>query len=199
MTLLLKKDALIYTANYCEENIYLLCKHIQHHFPDQLDQCTVVFISNEQQAFPMWCQKACRSDRPFVLWDYHVILLFKEIISERIQYSVYDFDTTLPFKSSLTDYITQSFQPKIALLEQYKRRFRMIPASSYIQHFASDRSHMKTNQGTYLAPPPDYQPIVTQDGETMTLPQYRNMMLDDDDQDKYGKVLLEEDFFLSIE
>lgn len=55
---------------------------------------------------------------------------------------VYDLDTTLPFPCSLTDYIIESFQPHRILTAEYQRCFRLIPAGLFLQHFASDRSHM---------------------------------------------------------
>lgn len=36
------------------------------------------------------------------------------------------------------------------------RYFRVVPAPVYLQNFASDRSHMKRPDGTWIKPPPDY-------------------------------------------
>jgi hypothetical protein len=41
------------------------------------------------------------------------------------------------------------------------RYFRVIPASVFLQHFASDRRHMKRADGSWIKPPPDYPPITT--------------------------------------
>jgi len=41
------------------------------------------------------------------------------------------------------------------------RYFRVIPASVFLQHFASDRRHMKRADGSWIKPPPDYPPIST--------------------------------------
>ncbi|SAL99971.1 hypothetical protein [Absidia glauca] len=117
---------------------------------------------------------------------------------------VYDLDTTLPFPCSLTDYIIESFQPHRILTAEYQRCFRLIPAGLFLQHFASDRSHMISQDGSYYSPPPPYPPITSSNGNTMTLPRYRAMNLvydeygdnnNDDDDDKYGKVVSEDLFF----
>ena len=42
------------------------------------------------------------------------------------------------------------------------RFFRVIPAASFLQTFASDRSHMLNDDGKYMEMPPDYPPIKTQ-------------------------------------
>jgi hypothetical protein len=41
------------------------------------------------------------------------------------------------------------------------RYFRVVPASLFLQHFASDRRHMKRADGSWIKPPPDYPPIST--------------------------------------
>jgi hypothetical protein len=41
------------------------------------------------------------------------------------------------------------------------RYFRVVPASVFLQHFASDRRHMKRADGSWIKPPPDYPPIST--------------------------------------
>ncbi|KAK6011314.1 hypothetical protein OSTOST_23607 [Ostertagia ostertagi] len=37
--------------------------------------------------------------------------------------------------------------------------FRVIPCVEYLTHFSSDRSHMKDENGEWIAPPPDWEPI----------------------------------------
>lgn len=38
-----------YTRCYCEENIYLLCKEIKEKQKDLLQNCFVIYISNENR------------------------------------------------------------------------------------------------------------------------------------------------------
>lgn len=38
----------------------------------------------------------------------------------------------------------------------------MVPAREFLKTFASDRSHMRREDGTWLAPPPNYPPIKTE-------------------------------------
>lgn len=37
--------------------------------------------------------------------------------------------------------------------------FRVVPVDAYLNHFASDRSHMINKKGEWQAPPPSYAPI----------------------------------------
>ena len=103
--------------------------------------------------FPMLSQKAMIGPATPILWDYHVILLLTDSPAR-----ILDFDTTLPFCSDLRIYLEQSFPDESTLLPEYVPSFRLIPAAQYIEHFRSDRSHMKTATGWH-APPPDWPPI----------------------------------------
>lgn len=38
--------------------------------------------------------------------------------------------------------------------------FRVIPCEKYLEHFSSDRSHMKTEDGAWLSPAPSWEPIL---------------------------------------
>lgn len=53
--------------------------------------------------------------------------------------------------------------------------FRLVPAASLLQHFASDRSHMRKPDGSWCAEPPQYPCITAADGATMNLARYRDM------------------------
>lgn len=55
------------------------------------------------------------------------------------------------------------------------RLFRVVPAATFLQHFASDRSHMLSVEGSWQEVPPSYPCITAPDGATHTLPQYTEM------------------------
>ncbi|KAI8064185.1 N-terminal glutamine amidase-domain-containing protein [Gongronella butleri] len=190
----LSKESLTYTRCYCEENIYKLCEHLRSTFPEALDRSNVVFISNERKQIPLWCQKASL-DRPFVIWDYHVILLIDQDDTDASTSLIYDFDSTLPFPCAWHDYTHATFQPFVNLRPEFQRVFRVIPARAFLQSFASDRSHMIREDGTYYAPPPTYAPIVSADGSTMTLPRFQDM-ISTAEPEKYG-VVMDMDTFLN--
>lgn len=40
--------------------------------------------------------------------------------------------------------------------------YRVVPAAEFLKTFASDRSHMKNGDGSWLAPPPSYPSIQTE-------------------------------------
>ncbi|XP_013628860.1 PREDICTED: protein N-terminal glutamine amidohydrolase [Brassica oleracea var. oleracea] len=168
------------TPYYCEENVYLLCKTLcENGVADETgSDLFVVFISNERKQVPLWHQKASTRADGIVLWDYHVICIQrkKESDSEPL---VWDLDSTLPFPSPLASYLTETIQPSFQLFAEYKRFFRVVHAPLFFKHFASDRRHMKGPDGSWIAQPPPYQPIVAQDGVLHNLSEYTAMSATD--------------------
>ncbi|KAJ7738529.1 N-terminal glutamine amidase-domain-containing protein [Mycena maculata] len=120
----------IYTAFYCEENVYLLCEALSMY-----EEVAAVIVSNRTKTVALWNQKLSRDTQP-VIWDYHVVLLLR---SGDHQYWIYDFDTRLPFPCLLKDYLQHTFQD---VPSAYRSLFRIVPGTTYIENFASDRSHM---------------------------------------------------------
>jgi hypothetical protein len=53
------------------------------------------------------------------------------------------------------------------------RRYRIVAAGAFLQRFASDRSHMRRPDGSWMSPPPRYPCIVAHDGCTNNLHCYR--------------------------
>lgn len=89
-------NARTYTANYCEENIYLLAQELTTD-PDAPD-AFVVFISNPSRSVLLLNQKAAQSPQGYVVWDYHVILVTVGRRPEEtgdLEVLVWDFDTRL--------------------------------------------------------------------------------------------------------
>ena len=74
---------------------------------------------------------------------------------------VYDLDSELPFPTFFWKYATETFRRDEALPPKWHRMFRLVTASDYLKHFASDRRHMKRKDGTWIKTPPDYSPIST--------------------------------------
>ncbi|KAI8364805.1 N-terminal glutamine amidase-domain-containing protein [Radiomyces spectabilis] len=189
----LTKKTLTYTSCYCEENIYMLCKELKRIAPNELENCTVVFISNSNRSIPMWMQASSVNGSP-VIWDYHVILMYHDYAASSS--CIYDFDTRLPFPCDTARYIKASFRPELQLKDEFIRYFRMVPAATYLAYFASDRSHMLTTSGVYIKPPPTYIPIATKEN-IMTLPQFINME-HYKNSEQYGTVISEFQFFSLI-
>jgi len=73
---------------------------------------------------------------------------------------VWDLDTNLSFPVAFTDYAIQALQPR-DLPVHYQQLFRVMGGSDYLQTFASDRSHMINEDGSWKSPPPTYPPIQT--------------------------------------
>ncbi|XP_062044013.1 protein N-terminal glutamine amidohydrolase isoform X4 [Lepus europaeus] len=154
------RDACVYSSCYCEENIWKLCEHIKNHDQYPLEECYAVFISNERKMIPIWKQQARPGNGP-VIWDYHVVLLH---VSSGGQSFIYDLDTVLPFPCPFDTYVEDAFKSDDDIHPQFRRKFRVIRADSYLKNFASDRSHMKDSSGNWREPPPPY-PCIETGGE----------------------------------
>jgi hypothetical protein len=136
-----------YAPFYCEENVFHLAREPM--FAGRRRE--VVFISNEKRACAIWHQRAAvRAGWP-ILWDYHVVLLCAD------PWEVYDLDTTLSMPCAAAEYLRKSFRPEAG--EDLGPRFRIVEAGLFAQSFASDRSHMRTPEGSYVKAPPPWPPI----------------------------------------
>ncbi|TBU46969.1 N-terminal glutamine amidase-domain-containing protein [Dichomitus squalens] len=159
----------IYISCYCEENIYLLAQTFLAEASSRVApwpwEIYVVFVSNHGKTVALWAQKLRASD--VVVWDYHVVLVLRKAAngahpptrdspgdreardaSAGASAWVYDFDTTLAVPSSWKDYVGRTFpyafdeELKACIDGRFHSLFRVIPAAVYLDHFASDRSHM---------------------------------------------------------
>ncbi|XP_042417067.1 protein N-terminal glutamine amidohydrolase-like [Zingiber officinale] len=169
---LLGVSSFTHTPCYCEENVYLLCKKLcKIGVADPVGaDLFVVFISNEKKMVPLWHQKASKRSDGVVLWDYHVICIQKRR-GEAFDL-VWDLDSDLPFPSPLTVYFPEAIKP---VNSPYSRLFRVVHAPRFLRCFASDRSHMRDGLGNWLALPPTYKPITSEDGTTNNLDKYIQM------------------------
>ncbi|KAL6731910.1 hypothetical protein Aduo_002730 [Ancylostoma duodenale] len=142
-----------YTKCYCEENVYKLCERIP---VDQRPRFFVVFISNPSKCIPLFAQTAA-GERPFVMWDYHVVLLEECDNQEPL---VWDLDTTLGFPCTFSEYWFGGVRPDgWNIPNEYSRFFRLIPSADFLANFSSDRSHMITEDGKWMSPPPNWEKI----------------------------------------
>ncbi|CDW58948.1 Nt Gln amidase domain containing protein [Trichuris trichiura] len=165
-----------YCPGYCEENVHLLVTTIRDRCCSCLpDGLFVVVISNPYKSVkqmqtrlsdfvifptsqvPIWKQRAGRpNSEGLAVWDYHVILVDK-ILRQEVQ--VLDLDTTLSFPCSFDDYVRYALRDEFTLSSEYKRLFHLIPAEFYYHNFASDRSHMRRSDSSWIMPPPSWPPI----------------------------------------
>jgi protein N-terminal glutamine amidohydrolase len=197
---------------YCEENVWRLAYRLLHgntkgYSPVDRENTSywVVFISNERKCCPMLQQLASEDpETKPCLWDYHVILLETTKVIRRgktvEETKVLDVDSTLPFPVSLQDYVNSTFI-KFSNEEanrKYSPLFRVVRADTFLMHFYSDRSHMKKEDGTWIAPPPSYDCIMTADaklnpkGQTSNLDGYTRMTGTKRDSDRsniFGELL----------
>lgn len=152
-----------YQPFYCEENVWQLA----HQRRDEPGERFVVFISNPTKSCALWAQKAAPSPAQPVIWDYHVILIERT----KGQVQVLDLDTTLGMPLLLQDYLARTFATPPGLPEHMRAQiaphFRVVPAARFLACFASDRSHMLTEDG-YQQPPPPW-PCIQTNGAQMNL------------------------------
>lgn len=138
---------------YCEENVFHLCREPLLEGRPR----AVAFISNPAGAVAMWNQRAARQPGEAILWDYHVVLLVQE------PWEVWDLDTTLGLPVPAAEYLARSFHR--GLPAELMPRFRVVDAAGFLETFASDRTHMRSPDGTYQSPPPPWPPIGVPDRE----------------------------------
>ncbi|MFT4806891.1 MAG: hypothetical protein ACI9LX_000207 [Paraglaciecola sp.] len=153
---LFKREGFAYQAAYCEENIWHLCQQ------NYLQDSYVVFIFSKGDAFPMLNQRACEHPTLPIFWDYHVVLLVKNINKNN---QIFDFDTRLVFNTDIDFYFSKSFVNQGLLSDQETPLFRLVPSDEFASSFSSDRSHMKTLSG-WLSPPPNW-PIIGNKGTNL--------------------------------
>jgi len=158
----MNKSLFKYTKCYCEENIYLLLKKLAVSHP--ITDFSVLFLSNKRKTFPIWYQKASKEPEGFTVWDYHVVLF------DQKQKLVYDFDTSLSFPETGTNYFSKALKFPTGFREDFIQEIREVSGQFYLTDFASDRSHMLKNE-EYLSPVPDYDCIQTKT-TTNNLPEY---------------------------
>ncbi|KAF3909099.1 hypothetical protein ABW21_db0205007 [Orbilia brochopaga] len=104
---------------------------------------------------------------------------------------VYDFDSTISgFPCSFGEYYSKTFSPppgsqdsnsmEIMMMtqalkqEKFRRYFRLVPASVYLDYFCSERGHMKNDDGSWKMVPPPWPVIKGSKTETATFAEYIN-------------------------
>lgn len=166
---------------YCEENVWRLAYrkvNQQIHADGKRARYYVAFVSNPSKCVCYFHQRASESPSRPVFWDYHVILLEhststseEEREEGKEEVLVYDIDSRLPYPSPISDYLDACFpdlsDPRNAQhKEQLSRmapRFRVVEAETFLNCFASNRSHMWDDEKqAWSAPPPLYDCIQPQ-------------------------------------
>jgi hypothetical protein len=143
-------DAPQYWPYYCEENVWHLCADPRV----QADDRWVVFVSNAEHRVAMWSQRCARDAEAPVVWDYHVVLLTRR----DARWRVWDLDARVGPEVEATAWLHASFQPAVTPPE-LQPRFRLVGADAFVHQFASDRRHMRRQDGAYHAPAPPWPPI----------------------------------------
>lgn len=178
------REKCIYTAYYCEENVWHLCQLLTREATSEF-KCYCVFISNPSKAVHLWKQKLCGDDSS-VIWDYHVIAVYG---CEKYGFCALDLDTTLPFPVSFKEYVKKAIRSENNENNIFRRYFRVIPAEEFLKHFSSDRRHMRVGDA-WLKPPPKYPPLIIDKEHPHNLEEFVNM----EHGKGYGEILSCEEF-----
>lgn len=139
-----------YQPFYCEENIWLLAQDPRCGEGERL----VALITGADGHVAMWQQKPAHGPGEPVLWDYHVVL----VVRAGGTWRVWDFECTVGMPLAADSWIAACFPHHDGLPLGYRPRFRVMLASEYVATLRSDRSHMRTGDGSYARPPPPWSP-----------------------------------------
>ncbi len=135
-----------YHAFYCEENVW----HLLQHASMKDVGAYAVFITAEANTVPLWSQRAGVEAQP-VFWDYHVL-----VVGQTAGWQVWDLDHVPGAPSAVEVYLDVTF-PNVAQWPlEHQPRFRVVDKETFVQTFASDRSHMRGADGAFLEPPPPW-------------------------------------------
>ncbi|GAX80286.1 hypothetical protein CEUSTIGMA_g7724.t1 [Chlamydomonas eustigma] len=172
---------------------------------NNIKQCWVVFISNENKQVPLWFQASGDPEQDgLVVWDYHVIMIqdlsdfkgegtFQDSSSEAL---VWDLDSTLTFPTPFGQYAEKALKAGEEINAAFTKLYRVISGAVYLDSFASDRGHMRNSSGEWMSPPPSYPPIVAKDGCVNNIHRFWDMS-DRADRadcnDNFGRVLSEKE------
>ena len=88
---------------------------------------------------------------------------------------VWDLDCALGFGVPFDSWATKSLRPSVSKRASYAQSFRVASAADFLTGFASDRSHMRRDDGAFAMPPPQQPCIVASSGATHTLPTWWDM------------------------
>lgn len=166
------KPSYRYAPYYCEENIWHLCQETDFAAFER----KVVLISNDTRTCALWNQRARPAQDEPVIWDYHVILLYKNQ-----GWQVYDLDTVIGAPVPFEQYVELTFGD-IQIPEEFLPKFRVLDADEFVSVFSSDRSHMLTADGQWQVPPPPWAAIVRNEQSNL-------MQLIDMNRETFGRVI----------
>ncbi len=148
-----------YTPFYCEENIWHLAQEKCFLGLDTF----VAIVSGKGSYRRLWFQNQAADQESPVFWDYHVLLLVFDN-----GWHVWDLDTTLGLPVTAETYFQKTFLNSGIDLENCDVILRLIASESYVRSFSSDRSHMLSPTGEWLAPPPAW-PAITKGNKSNLL------------------------------
>ncbi|XP_060864842.1 protein N-terminal glutamine amidohydrolase [Metopolophium dirhodum] len=178
-----QKSDCMYTACFCEENIWQLAKLIldlNKSTPNM--KCYVIFVSNYNKCVHLWNQNSSHNEG-LVFWDYHVFLIVQHLDKTL----VFDMDTRLPFPVPFAQYSKEAIREEFKESHS-KRYFKVVDADVFVAQFSSDRNHM-IEEGGWMSPPPPYPPILNED-KVHNLDNFISM----DPSNEFGPVLTLEEF-----
>lgn len=136
------------TPFFCEENVWMRCADLAGDA-----RVHAVVITNPHHAVAMWSQRAAVVDP--IVWDYHVVVLVDDP-SDRRGAIVLDVDCRAGSVLPLGDWLRASF--RAGLRSDVQPHFRVVPARDYVDVLASDRSHMRDDDGHPTRPFPPWPP-----------------------------------------
>ena len=146
-------DAALRVPCYCEENVWRLAFRKLWNSNNRDSKYFVLFVTNPKGCVPMFQQLAsAQLDKP-IFWDYHVILLETTTTTASTNNAlIWDIDCHLEeCPCTFSHYISQVFPRHERWPDDYQPYFRVVDALTFLQHFSSDRLHMRNKKGEWMS------------------------------------------------
>ncbi len=141
-----------YQAFYCEENVWQACRVLAER---EGGGCRhAVIVTNAARTVACWAQRACPSPGEPVVWDYHVILVERQ----EKEVAIRDPDCTVGARLPALAWVDATFPRSFVVPAAYSPRFRVIEADRFLGGFHTDRRHMRRPDGSWIKPPPPWDP-----------------------------------------
>jgi hypothetical protein len=141
-----------YAPFWCEENIWHLAAD-----PRVGDgEREVLLLTGAGGLVACWQQRAARFPGAPVVWDYHVVLA----VDAPAGWMIWDLDSLIGCPVPAAAWLAATFPDSQHVKPEYQPRFLIMSGADWRRELHSTRDHMRTPQGGWRHPLPDWPRIL---------------------------------------